>query len=154
MRRSVAVILIALLTAACEAQPGDLDPFEVTIVVHGKGAGNGLVTELDNSIDISCHIVAGEPNQPSEATNDNRCRDSYLDLNGLGSFQLFANPDEGYEFVGWTGDCESVQGTVCQMEFASRTALTLTAVAEFRPVGLIIAPSSATFRPHGAVAKW
>ena len=32
----------------------------------------------------------------------------------------------------------------------SHEAVTLTAVAEFRPVGLIIAPSSVTFRPSTA----
>ena len=153
MRACRFAIAIALL-AGCDEQPGDIDPFEVTVIVHGEGTGSGVVSEVENELDINCHIVAGEPNQPSEATTANRCRGSFFDLNGLGSFVLIATPDEGHQFVGWTGECEFVEGTVCQMGFASRVALTLTAVAEFRPVGLIIAPSSATFRPHGAVAKW
>ena len=153
MRRNAA-ILVALLIAACDNQPGEFDPFEVTIIVHGAGTGSGTVSELEEEIDISCHIVAGEPNQPAEATSANRCRDSFFDLTGLGGFVLMAAPDEGHEFVGWTGECEFVQDTFCQMGFASTSAVTLTAIAEFRPIGLIIAPTSATFRPHGAVAKW
>lgn len=153
MRRGT-VTLAVLLLAGCNDQPGEFDPFEVTIIVNGTGTGDGVVGEVEEEIDINCHIVAGEPNQPAEATTTNRCRDSFIDLNGLGGFVLIAAPDEGHEFVSWTGECEVVQGPICQMGFASRTAVTLTAVAEFRPVGLIIAPSSATFRPHGAVAKW
>ena len=147
MRRRASAILIAFLTAACNDGPGEFDPFEVTVIVHGTGSGSGVVSEVEEEIDINCHIVAGEPNQPAEATSANRCRDSFIDLNGLGGFLLIAAPDEGHQFVGWTGDCEAVQGTFCQMGFASRTAVTLTAIAEFRPVGLIIAPSPATFRP-------
>ena len=152
MRILSAVLLLFL--PGCEDQPGDFDPFEVTVIVHGTGTGSGVVGEVEEEIDINCHIVAGEPNQAAEATTANRCRDSFFDLNGLGGFVLIAAPDAGNEFVGWTGDCESVQGTVCQMGFESTSAVTLTAVAEFRPIGLIIAPSPATFRPHGAVAKW
>ena len=149
-----ALYLGFLLLLGCDNLPGDNDPFEVTIVVHGTGTGSGVVTEVEEEIDLNCRIVAGEPNQPSEATTGNRCRDSFFSLNGFGSFQLVAAPDAGHEFAGWTGDCEVVQGAVCQMGYVSITPLTLTAVAEFRPVGLIIAPPSATFRPHGAVAKW
>ena len=148
------LILALLFLNGCDNQPGDFDPFEVTIIVHGAGTGSGSVGEVEEELDISCQIVAGEPSEPPEATTGNRCRDSFQALNGFGSFQLIAAPAAGHEFVGWTGDCEIVQGTVCQMGFVSITAVTLTAVAEFRPVGLIIAPSSATFRPHGAVAKW
>ena len=153
MMRTRSILLIRFL-AGCEGQPGDFDPFEVTVIIQGRGTGSGVVTEGEDELDLSCHIVGGEPNQPAESTTENRCRDSFIDLNGLGGFVVIAAPDEGHQFVGWTGDCELVQGNVCQLGFASTRAVTLTAVAEFRPIGLIIAPSPATFRPHGAVAKW
>jgi len=142
--------LACLLAAGCESAQGGFDSFEVTVNVLGGGSGDGLVTEIETVLDIRCHILRGEPNQLSEINTANHCRGSFTDLNGLGGFQLIATPDEGNEFVSWTGDCESVQANVCQMSFASHEAVTLTAVAEFRPVGLIIAPSSDTFRPSTA----
>ena len=152
--KPAALTMVLLLLFGCSQQPGDFDPFEVTVIILGQGSGSGVVTEGEDELDIFCHIVAGEPNQPAEATIENRCRGSFIDLNGLGGFVVIAAPDQGHEFVGWTGDCEVVQGNICQLGFASTRAVTLTATAEFRPVGLIIAPSPATFRPHGAVAKW
>ena len=155
-KRALRVGLLLLITgAACYNElPGEFDPFEVTVNVLGAGNGNGRVTEIETELDINCHIVAGEPNDLSEVNRTNRCQGSFIDLNGLGTFQLNATPDDGHEFVGWTGDCLSVQGTICQLEFVSRVAVTLTVRAEFRPLGLIIAAPSDTFRPHGAVAKW
>ena len=148
------LLVLALGSSCYNELPGDFDPFEVTVNVLGAGNGNGRVTEIETEFDINCHIVAGEPNDLSEINSTNRCKGSFTDLNGLGMFQLTAAPDDGHEFVGWTGDCLSVQGTVCQLEFVSRVAVTLTVHAEFRPLGLIIAAPSDTFRPHGAVAKW
>ena len=151
----VLLLVVPALVSSCKDLPGDFDPFDVTINVLGRGAGSGVVTEVETLVTINCHIVAGEPNDLAEIGGaGNPCRSVFTDLNGLGMFLLFATPDEGHEFVGWTGDCESVQGTTCQVSFVSREAITLTVTAEFRPVGLIIAASSDTFRPHGAVAKW
>lgn len=127
----------------------------MTINVPGRGNGSGVVTEVETIVTINCHIVAGEPNElPEIAGAGNPCRSVFTELNGLGMFLLFAAPDAGHQFVGWSGDCATVQGTTCQVSFVAREAITLTVSAEFRPVGLIIAAPSDTFSPHGAVAKW
>ena len=72
MRRRASTILIALLIAGCNDGPGEFDPFEVTVIVHGTGSGSGVVSEVEEEIDINCHILAGEPNQPAEATSAGR----------------------------------------------------------------------------------
>ena len=137
MTRNVVLPLGVLalgLATSCKDIPGDFDPFDVTINVLGRGTGSGVVTEVETIVTINCHIVAGEPNELAEiAGAGNPCRSVFTDLNGLGMFLLFAAPDQGHEFVGWTGDCESVQGTTCQVSFVSREAITLTVIAEFRP---------------------
>lgn len=154
-RRPTGYGLALVLAASCRDLAGDFDPFDVTVNVLGRGNGSGVVTEVETTVTINCHIVAGEPNELSEiADAGNPCRSVFTDLNGLGMFLLFAAPDAGHEFVGWSGDCAVVQGTTCQVSFVSREAITLTVYAEFRPVGLIIAAPSDTFSPHGAVAKW
>ncbi|HKP28666.1 MAG TPA: hypothetical protein VJU15_04665, partial [Gemmatimonadales bacterium] len=58
MRRGMVAIALVLL-AGCDEQPGEFDPFEVTVVVHGAGNGSGVVGEIEAALDITCHIVAG-----------------------------------------------------------------------------------------------
>jgi len=131
-------LLLATVLAGCEQAAG-FDHVDVTVNVLGTGTGDGRVNENETILHIDCHIVGGEPRSPARYRADNPCTDTYTDLNGLGTFILFAVPDPGHEFVGWTGDCQAVQGTACRVEYISHVDVTRTVVAEFRPVGLIIA---------------
>jgi hypothetical protein len=129
--------LVAVL-AACESA-AEFDRFDVTVNVLGAGSGDGRVTENETILHIDCQIVGGEPNSLGDYRRDEPCTDTFTDLNGLGTFFLYAVPDPGHEFVGWTGDCQAVQGTACRVEYISHVDVTRTVVAEFRPIGLIIA---------------
>jgi hypothetical protein len=127
MKRLVLVAALGcLLTAGCESAAGGFDSFEVTVNVLGAGSGDGLVTEIETVLDIRCHILHGEPNQLSEVNTTKPLPLGIHRLNGwVGHSPRPA--DEGTNSVCWTGDCESVQGNVCQMSFVIRIGVTLTA---------------------------
>jgi len=146
--RRVLCAAVAAAALSCTTAPGLFDPFDVTVNVLGAGTGNGRVTETEALVNIDCRIVGGEPNSLGDlGSGDGPCRSTFAELNGLGTFILFAAADLGHEFVGWSGDCAPVGVAACRLSWASREALTLTVTAEFRPVGLIIAPPSVHFPP-------
>jgi hypothetical protein len=96
------LLLVGLMALGCTAQ-ANAPGWEVSVLVIGRGDGDGLVTSQTSPVSISCLVRDGSSH------SGGNCDDEFMDAGMGGTFDLLAAPAPGHLFGGWSGACSGTE---------------------------------------------